>query len=260
MNDVAALRWALGGVALAAGMGSDPGGSDAAVAELATLALHPVQLHELSHVERGRGWALAANGERSAAVETLRHGAQRAAETGLLVDEALLRHDLVRLGEARAERDRLVELARLIGGELIPAFADHADALVSGSGRSLEDAARRFADLGVDLVAAEAALDARDAYRREGLRRRAAECDELARRLTERCEGVRSPVQRRGAELAVLTGREREVATLAARGLTNRQIAERLGLSRRTVENHLQHAFDKLAVTSRDELEAALRR
>jgi DNA-binding CsgD family transcriptional regulator len=71
---------------------------------------------------------------------------------------------------------------------------------------------------------------------------------------------VRSPAQRSEPELAVLTGREREVATLAARGLTNQEIAGRLGLSRRTVENHLPHAFDRLAVASRGELHASLRR
>ena len=180
-------------------------------------------------------------------------GAQRAAEIGLVVDEALLRHDLVRLGEARAERGRLAELARQIGGELVASFASHTEALFSGSGRILNAVSLRFADLGANLVAAEAALDARDASRREGLQRRAAECAELARRLTEQCEGVRSPAQRSEPELAVLTGREREVATLAARGLTNQEIAQRLGLSRRTVENHLQHAFDKLAVARRSE-------
>ena len=71
---------------------------------------------------------------------------------------------------------------------------------------------------------------------------------------------MRSPAQRSEPELAVLTGREREVATLAARGLTNQEIAGRLGLSRRTVENHLPYAFDKLAVASRGELHASLRR
>ncbi len=260
LNDLAALRWALGGIALAAGMDADPESSEAAVAELATLALHPVQLYELALVERGRGWALAASGARSAAIDTLRHGAQLAAKTGLLVDEAMLRHDLVRLGQARAERRRLAELAERIVGALIPAFADHADALLAGSGRSLDVAARRFADLDADLIAAEAAHDAADAYRREGLRRRAAECGELAHQLIERAEGARSPTTRQGAELAALTSREREVATLAGRGLTNREIAERLSLSQRTVENHLQHAFDKLDATERSQLDALLRR
>jgi DNA-binding NarL/FixJ family response regulator len=55
-----------------------------------------------------------------------------------------------------------------------------------------------------------------------------------------------------------LTNREREIATLAARGLTSRDIAEQLSLSTRTVDNHLQNAFGKLGVTGRHELDAAL--
>ena len=140
---------------------------------------------------------MAAVGERSAAVDTLRPGAQRDAEIGLLIDEALLRHDVVVVGDARAERNRLVTLAQLIGGKLTAAFVDHADALLAGSGQLLEGAARRFADLGVDLVAAEVAFDARDAYRREGLRGRPAAFDELAGSLIERCEGMRSSARRR---------------------------------------------------------------
>ena len=51
--------------------------------------------------------------------------------------------------------------------------------------------------------------------------------------------------------LPVLTVREREVAILAARGTSNRQIAEDLGLSVRTVEGHLYQVFAKLAVSTR---------
>ncbi|MEU8386264.1 helix-turn-helix transcriptional regulator, partial [Streptosporangium sp. NPDC048865] len=59
----------------------------------------------------------------------------------------------------------------------------------------------------------------------------------------------------RGAELAAeLSGREREVAELATQGLTNRQIAERLFLSPRTVETHLARAFQKVGVTTRTAL------
>lgn len=48
-----------------------------------------------------------------------------------------------------------------------------------------------------------------------------------------------------------LTGREREVLSLVARGGTNRQIATALGISEHTVARHLSNIFDKLAVTSR---------
>lgn len=55
-----------------------------------------------------------------------------------------------------------------------------------------------------------------------------------------------------------LTSREREIAALAGSGLTSRLIADRLGLSARTVDSHLSHAFTKLGVRSREELSGAL--
>ncbi|GAA5114365.1 helix-turn-helix transcriptional regulator [Pseudonocardia adelaidensis] len=55
-----------------------------------------------------------------------------------------------------------------------------------------------------------------------------------------------------------LTAQELEVAHLAASGLTNRQIAERLYLSHRTVGAHLYRVFPKLGVSSRAGLRDAL--
>ncbi|HET9773002.1 MAG TPA: helix-turn-helix transcriptional regulator [Acidimicrobiia bacterium] len=51
-----------------------------------------------------------------------------------------------------------------------------------------------------------------------------------------------------------MTPRERTVVTLAASGLTNREVASRLHVSLRTIENHLYRAFPKLGVSSRREL------
>jgi DNA-binding NarL/FixJ family response regulator len=57
---------------------------------------------------------------------------------------------------------------------------------------------------------------------------------------------------------AQLTPQQREIATLAAAGLTNKQIAERLFLSPRTIGTHLYQIFPKLGVTSRAALRDAL--
>lgn len=51
-----------------------------------------------------------------------------------------------------------------------------------------------------------------------------------------------------------LSGKEIQVATLVWEGLTNRDIAERLGTSEQVVKNHLRNTFDKLGVWSRLEL------
>ena len=55
-----------------------------------------------------------------------------------------------------------------------------------------------------------------------------------------------------------LTDREREIVTLAASGLSNRQIAQRLVVSVRTVEGHLYHATTKLGASGRTELTTLL--
>src|SRR6185312_807189 len=61
------------------------------------------------------------------------------------------------------------------------------------------------------------------------------------------------------AELAddpVLSPREEEVAALVAEGLTNRQIAQRLVISERTAQNHVQHILTKLGFATRGQIGA----
>jgi DNA-binding CsgD family transcriptional regulator len=55
-----------------------------------------------------------------------------------------------------------------------------------------------------------------------------------------------------------LTAQELQIAQLAAEGLSNREIGQRLYLSHRTISTHLYRAFPKLGITSRGELSAAL--
>ena len=59
---------------------------------------------------------------------------------------------------------------------------------------------------------------------------------------------------------APLSLREAEVAGLVAEGLTNRQIAERLVISERTAQNHVQHILTKLGFTSRSQIAAWMSR
>lgn len=88
----------------------------------------------------------------------------------------------------------------------------------------------------------------------------AREADRLARDL-----GMAAYVDRTAALLAhlggtgrsaVLSARELEVAQLVAEGLTNRQIAERLVISERTAQNHVQHILTKLGFSTRSQIAA----
>jgi DNA-binding NarL/FixJ family response regulator len=66
----------------------------------------------------------------------------------------------------------------------------------------------------------------------------------------------RSDRSSRAAPAAILTGREREVLRLVARGLSNKEIARWLGISDKTVKAHLGAAFQRIGV--RDRTQAAL--
>lgn len=62
-----------------------------------------------------------------------------------------------------------------------------------------------------------------------------------------------------GADLDVLTPRERSVAIEVARGATNKEVARRLDITERTVKAHLSAAFEKLGVRDRLQLVLALK-
>ncbi|GAA4710869.1 ATP-binding protein [Phytohabitans rumicis] len=78
---------------------------------------------------------------------------------------------------------------------------------------------------------------------------------QLARVQLRLAARVRRPA---GARRSELTARERQVADLIVRGLTNREIAERLHLSPKTVEAHVSRVFSKLDVRSRIALASRL--
>ena len=86
-----------------------------------------------------------------------------------------------------------------------------------------------------------------DAGRELSLEPAIAEAERLARDLAAPASApFRGPEHPAG-----LTAREVEVLRLVAEGLTNPQVAERLYLSRRTVDAHLQRIYAKLDVNSR---------
>jgi DNA-binding CsgD family transcriptional regulator len=95
--------------------------------------------------------------------------------------------------------------------------------------------------------------------RRAGQPRDAAAAEQKAARLLARCEGAATPSVQSITARVRLTPGELDAAVQAAAGRSNKQIASDMQLSVRTVESHLQRAYDKLGVSGRHELADALR-
>ncbi|MFG2456267.1 LuxR C-terminal-related transcriptional regulator [Streptomyces sp. NPDC048523] len=148
-------------------------------------------------------------------------------------------YDAVRLGAP----DRAL-------GRLTGVFAEHADALARGDGLALDRAAQALEERGFLLFAAEAYAQAVRAHRDPSAARTSRT---RAVALARRCQGARTPALS-GLVLGELTARQRQIVTLAAAGLSNRQIAEKLTLSIRTVGNHLYSAYARLGASDRDAL------
>ncbi|MEU9171253.1 LuxR C-terminal-related transcriptional regulator [Streptomyces sp. NPDC048420] len=168
-------------------------------------------------------WRAAARGDLDAALDTV-------------VEEP---YDAVRLGAP----DRAV-------GRLTGVFAAHAEALARGDGPALDRAAQALEQRGFLLFAAEAYAHAVRAHRDPSAARTSRT---RAVALARRCQGARTPALS-GLVLGELTARQRQIVTLAAAGLSNRQIAEKLTLSIRTVGNHLYSAYARLGASDRDAL------
>jgi DNA-binding CsgD family transcriptional regulator len=205
----------------------------------------------------GPAWALAACGQPVRATEHFLEAAATAAATGHRTSEASLLHDLLRAC-GRNESARLTELATLTDSPLVHARARHAHARLRGNPDRLLEAAAGFLALGARLLAAEALSSAVDGYRRAGDQRSATAAFRRSSALADECEGTRTPDLIMTVTTSPLSEREREVARLAGAGLSSKEIAARLYLSLRTVNNHLQRVYTKLGVSSRSDLARAL--
>jgi DNA-binding CsgD family transcriptional regulator len=231
----------------------DVAAAEAALAE-ADAASVPSFVMDHSFIELARAWTAHARGEFSRARRIAAECARRCASFGQVAFEAFAWHDAARLGEPSSAVAPLVSLASRVDGDLVPAFAANAGALAAEDPAELGRVAATFEELGAVLYAAEALAASARLYRAGGRTGSALTAAVRAERLVEQCEGARTPALTGFDASVPLTRRELEIATLAARGLTNRQIAERLVVSVRTVDNHLHNAFAKLGIAHRDEL------
>ena len=77
-------------------------------------------------------------------------------------------------------------------------------------------------------------------------------------RLVRAAPGPEPVGEGRQRPAGLLTGRERQIAALVGEGMSNRYIAQQLGISKRTVDAHLEHIFGKLGISSRVQLATGL--
>jgi DNA-binding CsgD family transcriptional regulator len=255
------LPWALAALAQALGAADDGPRAKEAMDEL--LAVRTSVMHHLDvDIELGRAWAARAQGERSRAREIATAIGQQLFDDGQIALAGLALHDSMRLGVRAAEVvEPLEEIASRSDGRMFHCFAAHARALTSGDMDALLAAADGFEQAGWLLHAAECAAGASALAAEGGLRVRQSEASVRAATLAKDCGAALTPMLETITSkraLSVLTRREQEIALLAGRGLSKRQIADLLSLSVRTVGNHINHVYAKLGIGTRAELELAV--
>jgi DNA-binding CsgD family transcriptional regulator len=190
-------------------------------------------------------------------------------------DAALAHLALGAQNEAKALASEEVAVATGFGAPRMLGTALRAAGLAEGGTRGIEllrQAVDVLEDSPARLDRARAMTDLGATLRRAGQRIQAREALRPALDLAHRC-GALALTERTRTELIAAGGRprrlvltgldaltpsERRVAQLAATGLPNREIAQHLSVTARTVEGHLTHSYQKLDITSREQLPAAL--
>ena len=248
---------------------------------LLTAELVPVFPYNLA--QYARGCLRAADGDHEAAVADLLGVGAAAEQWGIVNPATIAWRSAAALSQsALGDRDaarRLaqeeIRLARRWGAAREIGVALRAAGLVEGGGRGiglLTESVSVLRGSSARLELARALLDLGAAHRRAGARGIARdllrESLDLAHAL-----GGRAVADRAREELVAAGGRPRRdathgrdaltpselrVAELAAAGRTNRQIAQTLFVTQRTVENHLTSAYAKLGITARPDLAGAL--
>ena len=229
-----------------------------------------------------RAYLLAAEGKPQAALQALRECERFErdwqAHAGLWVawrsQAALCQLALGDQPEACRLADEELALARAFGAQRAIGIALHAHALVHDADQAtLTEAIERLANSGARLEQARATIDLGSAIRRAGKRADARATLAEGADLAHRC-GATALVDHARAELRLagarprriaqtgrdaLTPAELRVAELAAQGQTNKQIAQALFVTLRTVEMHLSNSYRKLDIEAREQLLTALR-
>jgi DNA-binding CsgD family transcriptional regulator len=233
------------------------GSTREAAAVLATLDDIPRRFRSLDH-ERSlaRAWLSAAQGAVSEAISILKSAAERCGNTGRFAAEVLCLQTAAQFGDCSGAA-RLATLEPIVEGPRVVVAARFAAALRDDDPDELASASQEFEKIGDLIAAVDAAAHAALVFRRQDKRGSALGCIARANALAAG-GGMSTPVLRQASEPLPLTDREVEIVMLIGEGLSNREVAERLTLSVRTVESHIYRAMTKTGTTRREELAGLL--
>ena len=198
------------------------------------------------------GWRLAIRGETDAAAAAIEAAVRRGIERRYHAIACMTAYVAVRIGRAAVVVDSMHEIAELSQGGMVSAMVAHADASVAGDPAALMLAARALVAAGIPTGGVDAAREAAGILRAAGRDDEARSAALLAASWGQGLSGFR-PNAHPDATFD-LTEREWTIALAAAGRERSKEIADRLGVSIRTVDNHLRNIYRKLGITGRDEL------
>lgn len=251
-------------------------------AEMAAATEGP--MYGMAWVPRMEASYLHSRGRTDEALAAAWKGWQACQASGMVLERWILGPSLAGLAAAAGERSRADEVAN--GVEVLaaanPGVTGLEGAALHARGRADEDADALLAGLGTyragprryeqARVAEDAAIALAGAGRRQEAEAAGGEALELYAELQLGWDAARARAELRRAGLRpgvrgvrgrpatgwkALTVTEDKVARLVARGLSNTDVAQRLVLSRRTVESHVSHILGKLGLRSRSQLIAS---
>lgn len=254
-------------------------GAEEALAKMSTFTTRQPEMLAWAFVVEARGRLRVAQGRTREGIADLLDAGVRWDRLGCLgagivrwrADAALALAQIGERDEARRLAAEQLELARATGlpralgaatrvagvvaprAERLPLLCTAVSLLEQSPARL--DLARALVDLGAAIRRDGRAVQARDPLRRGLELAHRAGAAPLSRQARDELVAAggrpRRPVF---TGIEALTASEIRVARLAAEGRTNRETAERLFVTQRTVETHLAHVFQKLSIKGRDEL------
>jgi DNA-binding CsgD family transcriptional regulator len=228
--------------------------------DLASAALNDMQqsLHpSFVFLEPNRilaaAWLAAARGHTTEALKLVTEATDFARTHGQYAREVLCLQTAIQLGDKKDHGDRLTELAPLVDCPRAQVAVRWAAALAEHDGNALLAVSNELEQIGDLVGAADAAAHATGVFRRANLRGSKLTAGRRATQLITRCAAA-TPATREVEAPLPLSNREREIAAFVRDGMTNKEIADSLTMSARTVEGHIYRACNKLGLSSRAEL------